>query len=409
MKKIMLGLAPILILVGTFFLIGVLGATAPKPEKKEVVAEPRRYFVEPVRQESVTLTIRTQGEVRPINQIELASQVAGRIVDLSEDFVQGGQVAAGETLVTIDDADYSLTVATAESQVAQAKRALAEEEARAELQRKQWNWEELEQSERPTGLALREPHLAERKAAVRSAEAQLANARENLRRTRISVPFDGRVLERTAGLGLFVSPGQVLGTVFSTDAVQVRLALTDEQLGRLDLPLGYIADYEEARPVRFSANVAGERRQWQGRLVRIDAAVDPQTRLAYAYAELRDPYGANAADGVPMAVGLFVDAEIDGRAFDQALVIPREALRVRNQVYIITEDSRLAVRDVAVIDSSSERAVLRAGVQPGDKVVVSPVATVVEGLKVEAIDRGQQQAKLARLGEDEDATERTRQ
>ncbi|MGF1606527.1 MAG: efflux RND transporter periplasmic adaptor subunit [Rhodothalassiaceae bacterium] len=395
-RKILLGAVPVLIIGGAIAAVVVLGATAPKPEQAEETAEVRRYFAEPVRVEPVTLQIETQGEVRPKNQIELTSQVPGRIVWISEDFVEGASVAAGETLVRLDDADYRLTLARAESTLAQAQRLLAEEQASAAINRKQWNWDELKDSDRPSALALREPQLAERRAAVRAAEAEVENARVNLGRTELTAPFDGRILSRDAGLGQYVAPGSALGELFATDVVQVRLPLTDLQLGRLGMPLGYEADYAEARPVTFSAEVAGAQRQWQGRLVRISAAVDPGTRLVYGIAELREPYGAARDGGVPMAVGLFVKAEIDGRSLNQAFVLPRAALRGENQVYVVDADNRLKIHRVDVLDTTPERAIVTAGVSAGDRVITSPVQSVREGIQVEVIDRSRQ-AQVASL------------
>ena len=99
--------------------------------------------------------------------------------------------------------------------------------------------------------------------------------------------------------------------MFSIDTVEVRLPLTDSQLAELNLPMGYMAPSEElAPPVTFRAVMGNREYEWLGRIVRVDAAVDQATRLIYATAEVADPYGLAAAEGMPMAVGMFVSAEI---------------------------------------------------------------------------------------------------
>ncbi|MBK5909972.1 hypothetical protein CCR85_00495 [Rhodothalassium salexigens] len=387
MKPIFQILGVVVILAVAIAAVITLSATKPEPKKKAPEAQVARLFTETVERTAAVLTVRTQGEVQPRTAIDLVPQVGGKIVAVSDQFVEGGHVAAGETLVRLDDSDYQLALMQAKSQLAQSERLLAEEEANAEIRRKQWDWDELRKSDRPEDLALRRPHLAERRADVAAAEANVANAQVNLQRTKITVPFTGRVTEKATDLGQFVSPGTRLGRVFSTETVQVRLPLTDAQLGKLGLTIGYVPEPGAEPDVRFSAEVGGKLRHWTGKLKRINAQVDAETRLVYALAELDDPYGANTDDGVPMAVGLFVNAELDGRRIDPAFRFPRAGLRNTDTVYVVNDDDRLEIRQVEVADSNEQRVLATAGVVPGERVVVSPVRNPIAGMAVEAMQR----------------------
>ena len=83
---------------------------------------------------------------------------------------------------------------------------------------------------------------------------------------------------------------------------------------------------------------------------RLDAAVDPTTRLVYGMAEVDAPYGeGRSAAGMPLAVGLFVNAEIAGRPLENALRIPAAALRPGNAVYVVNSRDRLEMRSVRVL------------------------------------------------------------
>src|SRR5690606_31434696 len=132
--------------------------------------------------------------------------------------------------------------------------------------------------------------------------------------------------------------------------------------------------------VTFEATVAGAPRAWQGRVVRTDAAIDPQTRILHAIAEVRDPYGAAADDGAPLAVGLFVGARIEGRRVEGGVVIPRTALRNLVQVFVAMPDDTLDIRTVEVVTAGGETAVLSGGVAPGERVIVSPLQSAVRGM-----------------------------
>jgi len=149
----------------------------------------------------------------------------------------------------------------------------------------------------------------------------------------VRAPFNGRIRERFADIGQFVSPGTRLARVFSTEAVEVPLSLNDADLTRLSLPVSMSADSRAEKPeVTLSAVIAGKPRIWKGQIVRTDGVFDPQTRTLSAIAEVKDPFGKGMSeDGFPLPPGLFVNAEIVGRTLESAMVIPRDSLRPPSQ------------------------------------------------------------------------------
>lgn len=383
-RLLIIGL-PVAVLFAFIVLYVVLAAAAPQAERAEVVARPSAVFVTEAELSPVQLSVTTQGEVTPLTEIDLTAQVSGRITYVNPNFVDGGFFEAGEVLVRLEDADYRLAVTRAEALVAQSRQALVREQAEAELAREEWA--SLGEGE-ASPLTLREPQMAEARAQLASAQATLDEARLNLSRTRISAPFEGRVRVKSADLGQYVGPGARLGRVFATNRVQVRLPLTNEELATLNLPLAFHAnETNPGRPAHLSANVAGQVRNWEGLLVRSESAIDPQTRTMSAIIEVEDPYG-EAADvaGAPLAVGLFVTARIDGRELENAIVLPRSALRGADQVFVAQLDGTLAIHRVTVIDTSAERVVVTAGVEPGDRIVTSPLRGAADGMLVRALD-----------------------
>ncbi|WP_339738048.1 efflux RND transporter periplasmic adaptor subunit [uncultured Maricaulis sp.] len=382
-------------LIGRFVIFGVAGAvvllviialisTKPEPQRANAAPQPVAVFVEQARRENVALTVHSQGQARPRTQINLVPQVTGRITYVNPSFIEGGFFEAGETLVRIDDADYHLAATRAAALVAQAQQGLAREQAEAELAAREWA--DLGEGE-ASPLTLREPQLAEARAQLASAQASLQAARLDLQRTRVSAPFDGRVLVKSADLGQFVTAGTPLGEVFSTDTILVRLPLTDNDLGLLGIPIAYNSATDGAGiPVKLTATLAGEPREWQGFINRTESAIDPQTRVLYATAEVEDPYGAAAAAGAPLAVGLFVDAEIQGRNVQNAVVLPRSALRGENTVFVVNAGGILDIRTVTVVTSSTDRLVVSSGVSGGEMIVISPIRGASIGMRLRSLD-----------------------
>lgn len=403
MRKILIIAAPILIVALAAGAIFAMSALRPKPEEAAEVSKGLAVFTEPASVQDVSLTVSAQGEVTPRREIELVPEVSGKLVYVDPSFTEGGFFQQGDILMRVDDTNYRLAVTRARAAVAEAEQALTREQAEADLARAEW--EDLGEGE-ASPLTLRKPQLAQAEAALASARAMLEEAQVNLGRTEIRAPFDGRVRTKMADIGQYVSPGQSLGRIFSTDTVEVRLPLTDAQLALMNLPLAFESSKSNPGPqVRFSTNIAGGVHEWTGRIVRTASVIDPQTRVLYAIAEVDDPYGEGADEGMPMAVGLFVDAAVEGRRLENAVIIPREALRNGEEVFVVNENDALDIRRPRVIHSNPENAILAGGVKDGEQVVVSPIQTPTQGLRLEPLpvegadDPDQKQEEEDRAGD----------
>jgi RND family efflux transporter MFP subunit len=305
---------------------------------------------------------------------------------MSESFNEGAEFTPDSMLLKIDDTEYQLASIRAAARVAEAQTALEREHATAKL--KEEEWRERRKDQEPTPFSLNLTQVAEAEAKLLSAKADLSKARLDLERTEIRVPFFGRVRERYVGIGQYVTAGTKVARVFSIDIAEVRLPLTDSQLVELNLPLGYKAEDLLAAPrVSFRATLGNRDFFWQGKIVRVDAAINQDTRLIYATAEVIDPYGLGATEGMPLAVGMFVSAEIEGVSEQQAYVMPRLALRNQDTVYVINSDNRLEIRTVKVLSTSEEQVMVTGGVSQGEHVVTSTLPNAAEGMAVEPVFR----------------------
>ena len=212
MKKLLKIIAPVLVLLVSIAVVQALNAAKPAPEKKEESQRIISLYVDEVKSDMVTLSVSTQGEVRPKIEIDLIPQVSGRIVAISGSFAEGAKFGPGTTLIKIDDTDYKLAVIRAEAGVAGAQVALERELANARI--KEEHWLDKRNSGEPTPYALNKLQVIEARAILRAAEADLKEAHLNVDRTEISAPFDGRVREKSVGIGQYVTAGSHLGRVF---------------------------------------------------------------------------------------------------------------------------------------------------------------------------------------------------
>jgi len=376
--------APVFILLVGIGGFAALSMLKPNPEKelqktKAIPVLVTTPIVKPIR-----LQVLTQGEVQARTEIDVVPQVGGKIEYISKGFLEGGTFSNGEVLIRIEAADYDLRVVQAEATVAQAQQALVREQAEAAIASR--DWDELGVGE-ASALTLRKPQLAQAQATLAAAQASLSDAKLQLARTSIYAPFSGRVRTKAADVGQYVTPGARLGRIFSTSVVDVRLPLTDVELTKLSLPLAFVATEENIGPrVELSATVLGKPRTWSGRITRTDSAIDPTTRVLFAFVEVQEPYGAGSDDGMPLLVGLFVQALVQGKDLPGALVIPRSALRGNNEVYLADGD-KLRIIEVQVASSDRDVAIITAGLSKDAPVITSPVRGAVDGLAIEIVSR----------------------
>ncbi len=336
----------------------------------------------PVEIRNVQLTVNAQGTVAPRTKTSLVSQVAGQIISVSPAFANGGFFKAGDLLLAVDPRDYELAVDRARAVVAQARVRLAREEEEAELARQEW--QRLGNGE-ATDLALRKPQLEDARTALQAARASREQARLALDRTRIRAPYDGRVLTKIVDLGQYVNPGAPVARIYAVDYAEIRLPVPHEQLAYLDLIYNARSELEPAsRPKALvHAVFAGAPQTWEGEIVRIEGEIDARTRMVNLVARVDAPYDQGDSPArPPLFAGLFVEVEIHGRVARDVVVVPRTALRGSNQVLVVDGDNRLRFREVDLLRLEAENALIRSGLVGGERVCISTLDAVVEGMQV---------------------------
>lgn len=384
-RSILRVLLPLLVLAAAAGGAKLLAGLKPEVDVAPPEVVPPLVAVRRAEAGPLTLSVEAQGEVVPRTESLLVAQVGGRVVRVAPSFVNGGFFGEGDVLLSIDSSDYELAVEEARQAVSQAELRLARELADAEIARR--DWESLGRGE-ATPLVLREPYVAEARSALAAARARVRKAELDVERCTVRAPYDGLVRSERVDAGQYVAGGTELGRVFAIDYAEVRLPLADDELAYLPAP-----DDGEGpgvgAPVLLRGEFAGERFEWQGVVDRIEAEIDPRTRMVTLVARVADPYRrGEVRDRPALRVGMFVEAEIEGRAVPDAVVLPRSALRDRTKAYVVDGEDRLRIRSVEVLKADRRSVVFAGGVNAGDRIVVSPLEVAIEGMRVRVLDEG---------------------
>jgi len=388
MKPWMRWLLPIGVLLGAAGMtVGLIRTRKPEVPDPVPNRPPVVRAAQPVH-DTHRYRVRAQGVVQPAVEITLSAEVAGRVTSVAPGFAVGGFFEAGQVLVQLDPRDHELALDRARAGLAEAEVRLQREEAEAAAARREW--EAIRRDTAPSPLVARLPQLAEARAGVAAAHAGVRLAELDLERCTLRAPFAGRVREKSVDVGQFVTRAQVVARLYSIEAAEVRLSLSLVDLGYLDLDLGRRAapNATDGPSVRLEAQLGQDTGSWMGRIVRTEGEVDPRTRMVTAVVRVNDPYGPQAGvtpSGPPLAVGMFVTAEIQGREAGRVWRVDRTAMRGENRLLVVDAGDRLRIRTVTLLRMEGDTAILAAGLEPGDRICLSPLATPVDGMRVEVV------------------------
>ena len=378
MKKQLIALG----LVSAAILIAVLmNLFRSAPEKLTTPEAAIAVKTEILQKADVTLTVESQGTVRPRTRTVLTSEVSATLLELSDRFVVGAHFNKGDILMRLDPRDYEVALQRAEAKLSSRKALLEFEKARAFQARKEWAMTDRPESEAPA-LALRKPYLAEAEANLLQALAEVKQAEVKLGRTSIRAPYAGMVTKKNIDIGQYVTLGSRLGEIFATDFVEIRLPLTDQDLAMMKTPLPGRVGIES---VELEGSNKGYEVKWRAIFERFEGVVNEVNRSQYAVVSVADPYRLKSTTttlSAPLLVGTFVRARLSGKTLKNVFKVPRGALLQGSKIAVVDLQSSLRTRSVEIMYADDEFYYIDEGLDESLEVVVSAIGTPIEGLKL---------------------------
>ncbi len=353
----------VLVLLGLGMLSGCNrgSSQAQQPqEKAPVVLGPDDVVrVEPRELESGPVL---SGTLQARRAATMRAEVQGAVLEMVVE--QGQKVKKGQLLARIEDTSSQDQLLAARTAVRVARNGLRV--ARSEEARNR----KLATAGVITRRDLERAELAryQAQAQLSEAEARLALARQQVGRTRIRAPFAGVVSERHASAGDIVQPGTPLYTVIDPTSLRLEASVPAAQLdtlkpgARVDFSVGGYAD-----------------RTFQGRIERINPAVDPATGQVRLYVTLPNTEQS-------LLTGLFAEGRVAALQREvPAVPISAVDTRVDPPAVLRVKDGRVERVEVALgmTDEIAQLVELRSGVQPGDVVLRGSAQNLAEGTRVE--------------------------
>lgn len=374
---------PVLLVLGAIMLAILMSALKPEPLKAEEPEAALAVKTQILNRTEVTLSVESQGTVRPRTRTTLISEVSGTVLEVSDYFIVGGSFDAGDMLMRLDPTDHEVALQRAKAQLISANALLELEKARAVQAKKEWEMTGRPEADAPI-LALRKPYLAEAEANILQANAQLKQAELKLQRATIRAPYAGMVSLKSVDVGQYVTTGSRLGETFAIDFVEVRLPLTEKDLSQMEAMSFQNSD--AVNTVALSGSANGNPASWSAVIVRSEGVVNELNRSQYVVARISNPYKLNqtlTASMPPLLVGTFVTAKLKGKTLDNVFKVPRSALLQGSKVAVVDDMQRLQINSVNVVFSDEDYYYVSTGLKEDAEVIVSAIGTPIEGQKLE--------------------------
>ena len=313
---------------------------------------------------SHSLTVALTGEVHARTPVALRPLAAGRVVEVSPALRAGGTFSAGETLLVVDPEHAQVKLERARAMLDAVRGRLRRHVDQGALDAEQYR-ERHPGAEVPAAVA-RLGRIERFEGRVRAAVADVKLAELELSETRFSLPFDGTVIAAPVSVGDVVSPANGVGTVFRTGRLETRAPIEVADLAYLGDPRG-----------RQAAVLAGGQR-FEAVVSQVSSVLAPRTRLSMLLLDFVD---ANA----PLP-GTFVRVTLDGPAFDGAYLLPPEAHRADDSVWVV--DNGRLLREMPRTLGRTDAGWIVAAFDARDGVVLGAVPGERAGLAVQAVDEG---------------------
>lgn len=375
-KSITTALICLTILVCAIAAVIIINRTEPTAEKLNSVRK-SAALVETVTVQRGTYApeLVVLGNVQAAQEIMLSPRISGQVTELSPTFVPGGMVAQGDWLLQIDPADFENSLSVSYSELQQAQASLRIEQGRQSLAKKELALLEGTIDETNRALVLREPQIESIQAQVDAAKAAVQRAQLDLQRTRLVAPFDAQILSRSVNVGSQVSPGSSLARLVGIGEYWVTASVPVRSLQWIQFPK---SDGVGSQVTLLDADSwpAGTHRTAQ--VARMIGALDQQTRLARVLVVVNDPLGLRTG-APPLIIDTLVECRIQGRPISNVIKIRREYVHENDTVWVMAQE-KLQIRTTEVVFRDAGHAYIRNGLNDGDQVVTTNLATVAEGI-----------------------------
>lgn len=406
----------VVVLVIAIVLAKLLISFKKEPEKEEIIKPPPSVKVMLATPVSKVMTVDAFGTVKSRKLVKIAMEVPGRIEYLHPSFVEGGMIEKGEILVGIDQRSYKLDRQTGQVRIRQAKTAI--ESLKQEIENlekdillskanvmltqkevkrikvlsenqfaskntldkveQQYLQAKIVLQNISNRLSLTDTLMDQKTAALAMAKVDFQKADLAVIKTRIKADFHGFILDKFVEKGEVVNFGQILGSIYQKDRLNVDVRISPEKMKWID------AFFENDKTPDAKVVLANSDREklyvWNAKVARVKAKIDEKTRTLPMTLEILNSDAA-IKNGFDLKPGTFVKCSIIGETYENIFVLPRYLLK-RDNILFTVNGHHLKMKKVEVLRKFEDEIYIKGGLNPGDKIIFSPLPGARDGMEL---------------------------
>ncbi|MCP4671810.1 MAG: HlyD family efflux transporter periplasmic adaptor subunit [Desulfobacula sp.] len=406
----------VIVLIIAFALAKVLISLKKEPEKKEIIKTPPGVKVMMVKPVSKVMTVDAYGTVKPGRLVKITAEVSGRIEYIHPLFIEGGEIQQGQVLIKIDRRTYKLNRQAGEVRIKQAQTDIQQlkqdienlendiklSSANLKLVEKEFyrikalsknqfaSKNSLDRAEQQflqakiqlqnfsNRLSLTDTLMEQKNSALAMAQVDFKKADLALQKTIIKSDFHGFVLNKFAEAGEYINPGQVMGSMYQKDNLDVDVRIPLEKLRWIE------SFFENGKTPEAKVTMANLDKikpfVWDAKVARIKANIDETTRTLPMTLEILKP-ALKIKNVFQLKPGTFVKCSISGKTYKDIFVLPRYLLKRDDILYTINEN-HLKIKKVGILRKFEDEVYINQGLSKGDKIIISPLPGAIDGMEL---------------------------
>ena len=329
-------------------------------------------------------TIETMGTVIPSYQIDIMSQVKGKITEISSKLIPGGIFKKKELITKIDKQDYSLEVEQKKLMVQIAQNNLRIEQGKQKAAKQEYKMfgRLLEGEEKD--LILRKPYLLTSQYNIKVAQFVYKQALINLQRTEIKAPFNSIVLDKNISLGSFVNTGSKIANLVNIDEFWIKVSIPVDRIKWIDIPDKINQKGSMSKIINLSWAQGLFRKGYVKKLI---PQIESKGRMVKLLIAVDDPLCLKKTNtNKPLLLlNSFVRVKIKGKLLKNVFRISSNWVHNGNSIWIKKSDNTLQVRKINIVWRTKNHVYVKNGIMEGEKIIINDLTGAVEGIKVNEI------------------------
>lgn len=389
-----------------------------------------------VKQQLLKPEIVGYGTVQPDLRFQAKAEVTGRIIYIHPQLKKGEIFAKDTLLLQIDDKDYLLQLKQSQADLLVNKANLKEMEINIEnnelelklaseklkVRKKEYSrlaklqksgavsqsnldaekQNLLQQKQEVQQLKNRQTTLPSTievmKAQLEISKAKLVKSQRDLDRTKIKIPFNGRISQVYTELDQYIQTGSQLFDASGLDKIMINAQFPINQFSSFARSFEQNKiDFKTVKEIPSMSKVleslelsaiveeaGGDFKSWAAKVERFSDNLDPKSRTVGVIVTVEDSYKKlEPGTKPPLLEGMYMKVSLRGAPID-TIAIPRFALH-EEQIYLITQNNQLKRVVLSDKQFQGELVLVKNDLKSGDRVITSDVFPAVNGMQLTPI------------------------